>query len=162
MKFTYLLCLFAFALPLARSASPDEELKVLQEEYERKQAAAVRPINDWYAAELAKREKAYLAAGKSEAAAVMARAGAIMLVCSTTWSWNEANGNKFKVVFKPDMTGHYTYRNTPFKWSIEAWTMTLTSSAGRQTKLKFDPKALTFEGYEFGGKVKVKGAPLAD
>jgi hypothetical protein len=162
MKILALLLLLP-SLVLAGLPTPEEEIATLKAEYARREAAAVRPVKDWLAGELAKREKVFLAAGKSEAAAAVARERAGMLLCSTAWSYEE-RGGVFKLIFDPDGTGTHSYSGSRFKWSVSGGTITLTLlSDGRKAVLLLDPLNLSYKGTDFNGKSPVSGkALLAD
>ncbi len=121
----------------------------------------MRPVKDWLARELARKEKAFLAAGKSEAAAAISGERAGMRLCSTDWTW-ETETEKAKFSFKPDGTGvHYASGNL-FKWSVADGKVTLVKAAdGRQAVLAFNSAGLTYAGNDYGGH-KLVGRAVKD
>lgn len=121
---------------------------------------AVRPVKDWLALELGKKEKAFLAAGKSEAAAAVAKERAIMLICSTPWIWALGATDKYGdrvIVFNMDGTAVRTPLvgggPVALTWTFhEGNDVALTHPDGRKARIKFDLKAFTFMGDGFAGE----------
>ena len=151
-----LLCTAYAGLP-----TPEEEIATLKAEYARREAAATRPVKDWLALELGKKEKAFLAAGKSEAAAAVAKERAAMLLCSATWTW-ETDNEKAKVSFKNDGTGIHLASGNLFKWAIIDGKVTLTKAVdGRKAVLAFNASTLTYTGNDYGGH-KLAGKAITD
>lgn len=146
-----LMCLSA----LAGLPTPEEEIAALKSEYGRREAAAVRPVKDWLSLELLKKEKAFLAAGKSEAAAMVARERMSMLLCSTAWTWNAGPKGEFVLRFSENGTATLVGpKNHALQWSTTNWTVTLKMDDGRKAILTFDPVTLKYSGDDFSpGKV---------
>ena len=116
----------------------------------------MRPVNDWYALELAKKEKAYLAAGKTEAALAVAKERYIMLLCSgVEWTWETETFPVERIVFRPDGTGDH--HNGPFRWEIlhDGGIKLTHGKGGGSCTLSVDFKALTLSGLSYGGRLKV-------
>lgn len=151
-----LLCTAYAGLP-----TPEEEIATLKAEYARREAAATRPVKDWLALELGKKEKAFLAAGKSEAAAAVAKERAAMLLCSATWTWDAGPKGNFLLKFSEDGTATLDGpKHHDLKWSVEKWVVTLKMPDGRKATLTFDPVALKYTGDDFSPG-KVSGAVKA-
>jgi hypothetical protein len=159
MKTLALLILLS-SFSLAGLPTPEEEITTLKAEYAKREAAAVRPVKDWLAGELAKKEKAFLADGKSEAAAAVARERAVMLLCSTEWTWDTKNNEHYKLTFRPDGTGNHIPKG-PFKWELDGRKMTLIRGDGKTARVTLDLAALKYSGTGFEG-VAITGSPEKD
>lgn len=156
MKNISILFIIALLAVTARAGlpTPEEEIAALKAEYARRETVAVRPVKDWFALELAKKEKAFLAAGKSDAAATVAQARSSMLLCSASWSWERKGYKNESMVFRPDGTGTHTL--TLFKWkSLSASEIQLELPGGKTCKLKLSVADLTMSGTDFDGRTWV-------
>lgn len=164
MKISALLCLLP-SLALAGLPTPEEEIAALKAEYAKREAVAVRPVKDWLADELAKKEKAFLAAGKSEAAAAVAKDRAIMLLCSTPWMWNVDKVGDRVLEFRMDGSATRADQKSgasiTMRWSIENWTVTLIHNDGRKASITIDPAQLTFKGHGFSPEGESNGKAIA-
>jgi len=147
----FILC----AVLSAEAASPAEELAALKAEYKKRDEAAMRPVNDWYALELVKREKAFLNARKRDAALAMAKERIVLLLCSgVEWTWETETYPKEMIVFRPDGTGDH--HNGPFRWEVVPDGIKLThGKGGGSCTLSVDEKELKLSGLSYGGRLKV-------
>ena len=154
------LTILLITLAFCHALTPAQEIAALKAEYAKREEAAMRPIKDWYALELAKKEKAFMAAGNSIAAVEMAKERIVMLVCSVpAWSWEAKGYGDQELVFRPDGTGKNSHAS--FRWECTPDGVIMTVSDGHTSPLVLDAKLLKMTGIDYDKKTKVVCRPLA-
>ena len=102
-----LITLLVLIVPLLAESVEDKEVAAIKAEYAKRAEVARRPVRDWFALEVSKKEKAYIQAGNSAGAALMVRERIAMIVCpdsqNLVWTWTTKAQLRAKGIGVPDM-----------------------------------------------------------
>lgn len=126
---TTLLVLLLFA----STGRAQDAAKKLADEYERRKAAALKPVEDWYAVEVKRLNELAQRSGNPEEARQARQLSMAKMLASKKWEWSSPGG-PFPVTWNADGTGSHPWAK--FKWdAFSDKELLLTRDNGQELRL---------------------------